>query len=31
MKASRQICPWCSQPKDASGHTCPRSNGHVHH
>ena len=31
MKASRQICPWCSQPKDPGGHTCPRSNGHVHH
>jgi uncharacterized repeat protein (TIGR03847 family) len=31
MKASRQICPWCSQPKDPSGHTCTRSNGHVVH
>src|SRR5262249_34007463 len=31
MKAGRQICPWCSQPKDPGGHTCPRSNGHVHH
>jgi len=31
MKASRQICPWCSQPKDPGGHTCARSNGHVVH
>ena len=31
MKASRQICPWCSQPKDPGGHVCPRSNGHVLH
>jgi uncharacterized repeat protein (TIGR03847 family) len=31
MKASRPICPWCNQPRDASGHACPRSNGHVHH
>jgi len=31
MKAGRPICPWCSQPKDSSGHTCPRSNGHVLH
>jgi uncharacterized repeat protein (TIGR03847 family) len=31
MKASRQICPWCSQPKDPAGHTCARSNGHVVH
>ena len=31
MKGSRLICPWCSQPKDPGGHTCPRSNGHVVH
>ena len=31
MKAGRQICPWCSQPKDPGGHICTRSNGHVHH
>jgi len=31
MKAGRQICPWCSQPKDPGGHICPRSNGHVQH
>ena len=31
MKAGRPICPWCSQPKDPSGHACPRSNGHVLH
>lgn len=29
MKAGRQICPWCSQPKDPGGHICARSNGHV--
>jgi uncharacterized repeat protein (TIGR03847 family) len=29
MKAGRPICPMCSQPKDPSGHVCPRSNGHV--
>jgi hypothetical protein len=23
--------PWCSQPKDPSGHICTRSNGHVVH
>jgi len=31
MKAGRQICPWCSQPKDPGGHICTRSNGHVRH
>jgi uncharacterized repeat protein (TIGR03847 family) len=29
MKGGRAICPMCSQPKDPSGHVCPRSNGHV--
>ena len=29
MKGGRPICPMCSQPKDAGGHVCPRSNGHV--
>src|SRR5262245_35875440 len=29
MQASRPICPACSQPKDPSGHVCPRGNGHV--
>jgi uncharacterized repeat protein (TIGR03847 family) len=29
MKAGRPICPMCSQPKDPSGHFCPRSNGHA--
>ncbi|HET8577753.1 MAG TPA: DUF3090 family protein, partial [Methylomirabilota bacterium] len=29
MKAGRPICPVCSQPKDPSGHICPRSNGHM--
>jgi uncharacterized repeat protein (TIGR03847 family) len=29
VKAGRPICPMCSQPKDPSGHVCPRSNGHV--
>ena len=31
MKASRQICQWCNQPKDPGGHICARSNGHVVH
>jgi uncharacterized repeat protein (TIGR03847 family) len=31
MKGGRAICPMCSQPKDPSGHVCPRSNGHVVH
>jgi len=31
MKAGREMCPWCSQPKDPGGHTCARSNGHVVH
>jgi len=31
IKASRPICPMCSQPKDPAGHICPRSNGHVLH
>ncbi len=29
VRAGRPICPACSQPKDPSGHVCPRSNGHV--
>ena len=29
MKGGRAICPMCSQPKEPSGHVCPRSNGHV--
>ena len=29
MKASRPICPFCSQPRDPGGHICPRENGHV--
>ncbi len=29
VKAGRPVCPMCSQPKDAGGHICPRSNGHV--
>jgi len=29
MKGGRPICPMCSRPKDATGHVCPRSNGHV--
>jgi uncharacterized repeat protein (TIGR03847 family) len=31
VSAGRPICPMCSQPKDPSGHVCPRSNGHVVH
>ena len=29
VRAGRAICPACHQPKDPSGHVCPRSNGHV--
>ena len=29
MRASRPVCPMCSQPKDPSGHVCPRANGHA--
>lgn len=28
MEAGRPICPLCQGPMDASGHICPRSNGH---
>ena len=31
MKAGRPSCPMCSQPMDATGHVCPRSNGYVTH
>jgi uncharacterized repeat protein (TIGR03847 family) len=31
VKAGRPLCPMCSQPKDPTGHVCPRSNGHVAH
>jgi uncharacterized repeat protein (TIGR03847 family) len=31
MKGGRPTCPMCSQPMDATGHACPRSNGHVTH
>jgi uncharacterized repeat protein (TIGR03847 family) len=31
VKAGRPICAMCSQPRDPSGHVCPRSNGHVVH
>jgi uncharacterized repeat protein (TIGR03847 family) len=31
MKGGRRTCPMCSQPMDATGHVCPRSNGHVTH
>jgi uncharacterized repeat protein (TIGR03847 family) len=29
QKAGRPTCPMCGEPKDPSGHVCPRSNGHV--
>jgi uncharacterized repeat protein (TIGR03847 family) len=29
MDASRKICPLCNSAIDASGHVCPRRNGHV--
>lgn len=28
VAAGRPPCPFCSQPLDASGHICPRSNGY---
>ena len=27
--AGRPLCPLCGRPVDASGHTCPRTNGHA--
>src|SRR6266536_5672663 len=29
MKAGRPNCPVCSEPMDAGGHVCRRSNGHI--
>ena len=29
VKASRPVCQFCSGPKDAGGHVCPRTNGHI--
>src|SRR5207253_2536273 len=29
IRAGRPVCPFCSQPKDAGGHVCPRTNGHL--
>jgi uncharacterized repeat protein (TIGR03847 family) len=31
MKAGRPNCPVCSEPMDAGGHVCRRSNGHIAH
>jgi len=31
MKSGRPNCPVCSEPMDASGHVCRRSNGHIVH
>ncbi|PYM62217.1 MAG: DUF3090 domain-containing protein [Candidatus Rokuibacteriota bacterium] len=31
MKAGRPVCPFCSGPRDAGGHVCPRTNGHNVH
>jgi uncharacterized repeat protein (TIGR03847 family) len=28
VAAGRPICPFCEQPIDPDGHTCPKSNGH---
>ncbi len=28
ITAGRPICPLCAEPMDASGHICPRKNGH---
>jgi uncharacterized repeat protein (TIGR03847 family) len=29
VAAGRPACPFCGQPLEASGHFCPRSNGHL--
>ena len=29
LKAGRPTCPMCGEPKDPTGHACPRSNGHI--
>jgi uncharacterized repeat protein (TIGR03847 family) len=29
VKAGRATCPMCGEPKDPSGHVCPRANGHA--
>jgi len=29
QRAGRPTCPMCGEPKDPTGHACPRSNGHV--
>ena len=31
MKTGRPVCPFCSGPRDAGGHVCPRTNGHNVH
>jgi uncharacterized repeat protein (TIGR03847 family) len=29
LSAGRPTCPMCGEPKDPTGHACPRSNGHI--
>ncbi len=29
MRASRPVCPLCTEPMDPAGHVCPRKNGHI--
>jgi hypothetical protein len=29
IAGGRPICPLCGAPIEASGHVCPRSNGHA--
>lgn len=29
LSAGRPTCPMCGEPRDPSGHMCPRSNGHA--
>jgi uncharacterized repeat protein (TIGR03847 family) len=29
LKGGRPTCPMCGEPKDPTGHACPRSNGHI--
>jgi uncharacterized repeat protein (TIGR03847 family) len=31
QRAGRPTCPMCGEPKDPTGHACPRANGHIVH
>ena len=28
--SGRPLCPLCGEPINPEGHTCPRTNGHIH-